>query len=450
MNMTTRLTWNDEKRLRKLFGNVSLSLLYKSSVHGSGVTDMVQHCSHQGSTITMIYLHHVIIGVFMLGNYPRLWERFEEPHYSFFFPFRSKDNITEMHTFPLNMAPQATDNQLTYYLSAEKVFCLCPHNKTLYLHENVIKSLGLFQRRAPDRYEYLECEVFRVEGVKANLSYMKRIMNVTQHRNRLLEELRAYKLYADWVSKVHILLLGPVGSGKSSFFNSVKSVFHGRVTRQAIVGSDITSITEQYRTYSVKDGISGKSLPFMLCDSMGLDETEGEGLCVDDIPPILKGSIPDRYQFNPHKPITPQHSDFIAFPSLKDGIHCVAYVLDINSINNLSSKMVAKFKQIHKEVLNCGMAHVVLLTKVKNYNEVLQDNFLNMKQSMTSQSQVRNVNNMLGIPIHNILMVENYASEFELDPVKDILILSALKQMLRAADDFLEDVPLEETGKLCK
>lgn len=55
---------------------------------------------------------------------------------------------------------------------------------------------------------------------------------------------------------------------------------------------------------------------------------------------------------------------------------------------------------------------------------------------------------MLHIPTSNILMVENYASELELDPLKDILILSALRQMLRAADDYLDDLPVEETGNL--
>ncbi|KAF5923621.1 hypothetical protein HPG69_011017 [Diceros bicornis minor] len=169
---------------------------------------------------------------------------------------------------------------------------------------------------------------------------------------------------------------------------------------------------------------------------------------MDDIPYILKGCVPDRYQFSPHKPITPRHPAFITSPSLKDRIHCVAYVLDINSVNNLSSKMVAKFKQIHKEVLNFGIAYVALLTKVNNYDEVLQDDFLNMNQSTTSQSQIMNVNKMLNIPISNILMVENYASECQLNPLKDILILSVLRQMLRAADDFLEDLPLEKTGNL--
>lgn len=56
-------------------------------------------------------------------------------------------------------------------------------------------------------------------------------------------------------------------------------------------------------------------------------------------------------------------------------------------------------------------------------------------------SQVMNIQRMLNIPISNILMVENYASELTLNPLKDVLILSVLKQMLRAADDFLQDLP---------
>lgn len=55
---------------------------------------------------------------------------------------------------------------------------------------------------------------------------------------------------------------------------------------------------------------------------------------------------------------------------------------------------------------------------------------------------------MLNIPLANILMVSNYASERSLDPLKDILIFAALKQMLRAANDSLEDLLLKETGKL--
>ncbi|XP_064228609.1 interferon-induced protein 44-like isoform X2 [Aotus nancymaae] len=396
MEVTTRLTWTDEIHLRNLLGNVSLSLLYKSSAHGDRIEDMVQRCSHQGCTVTMIYVNDNIIVAFMLGNYSNLCENSTELNDSLWFSVQKKNGTTEVETLLLNVAPKISDKQLVGRSLQKDIFLIRLYNNTIYLTEMIAKNLKLdfygFQK-------YLECEVFRVEGFKDNLHYAKKIMKAGEHRNRLLAEIRAYKPYADLVSEIRILLVGPVGSGKSSFFNSVKSVFHGHVTCQAIVGSDVTSITEQ---------------------------------------------------FNPHKPITPEHSTFITSPSLKDRIHCVAYVLDINSIDNLSSKMLAKFKKVHKEVLSCGIAHVALLTNVSNCSEVLQDNFLNMSRSMTSQSQVTNVNKMLGIPISNILMVGNYASDLELNPVNDILILSALRQMLRAADDFLEDLPLEETGAIVR
>ncbi|XP_062962799.1 interferon-induced protein 44-like [Cynocephalus volans] len=446
MAVTTRLAWKKEKALQKLLGNVSLSLLYKSNVHGDSIEDMVQKCTRQGSTITVIYVYRCVIGAFMLGHYPELDNDSEKPK-SFLFSFQENGDTIETTSSDLNIVAKIINKELTFYSHYKDMFSVFPNSKILKLTSS-LKSVLKLRFSSPSTYD--ECEVFRVEGIKDNPGYIRRITGVTQRRNTLLNDLRAYEPCADVVSKIRILLLGPVGSGKSSFFNSVKSVFQGHVTHQAIVGSDSASITEQYRIYSVKDGKDGKSLPFVLCDSMGLDEREGAGLCMYDIPHILKGCVPDRYQLSPHKPISPKHPTFITSPSLKDRIHCVAYILDINSINNLSSKMVEKFKRIHKEVLNCGIAYVALLTKVNNYSEVLEEDFLNMNRSATSQSQVMNVNKMLDIPVSNILMVENYASEWELDPVKDVLILSALRQMLRAADDVLEDLPLEETDEITR
>ena len=47
------------------------------------------------------------------------------------------------------------------------------------------------------------------------------------------------------VPESKILLIGPVGAGKSSFFNTIASVFRGRVTSQAPSGSAEHSITSQ-------------------------------------------------------------------------------------------------------------------------------------------------------------------------------------------------------------
>uniref|UniRef100_A0A8D1B5N0 TLDc domain-containing protein n=1 Tax=Sus scrofa TaxID=9823 RepID=A0A8D1B5N0_PIG len=390
MEVTPRLTWNEEKSLQKLLGNVSLRLLYKSSVHGNSFGTMLNKCSCQGSTILMVYLPNNVFGIFVLESYPEMSEHLKKPTTSFLLSFQ-KNKIMEMTAAFFNSTVDLIDNKLRFNFSQVQYVLLRSNTQNIFIPRLLGEKLGLTY---DFKSQYTEYEIIL---------------------HSVSTELRAYRPYADLVSEIRILLLGPVGSGKSSFFNSVKSIFRGHLTRQAIVGSDISSITEKYRIYSIKDEKDGKSLPFMLCDSMGLNEKDGVGLCVDDIPHILKGCMPDRYQ----------HPTFITSPSLNHRIHCVAYVFDINSIDNLSFQMLAKVKQVQKEVLKC-VNFQIKTTLIK---------FI--------FPQVRDVNMMLGIPKSNILVVENYASEREMDPLQDILILSALKQMTRAADDFLEDLPLE-------
>lgn len=110
------------------------------------------------------------------------------------------------------------------------------------------------------------------------------------------------------------------------------------------MGSGTTGVSDKYRTYSIKELKDGNSLLFILCDSMGLGEKE-KGLCMDDIVYILKGHISDRYQFNSTKPITPGHSNYIDYPLLKDRIHHVAFVFNINSVEHLSCDMMRRSKK---------------------------------------------------------------------------------------------------------
>lgn len=438
--VTTRLTWIEEKILEKLLGNASLTLLYQSNVHKRCTLEMTKKCSLQGSTMTIVYLEQEVVGVFMLEDFPD--KDSKKTSTCAWFSFERNKISSGISALVLNTLVKVNSTSLQMSSISGLTLIVYPSKEGLYLNEAVIKNLELNVKQS----QYLECEIFRVDGIKNNPGFIKKMVTARQHRGKFLSTLRAYRPYADLVSEVRILLVGPVGSGKSSFVNSVKSSFQGRLTRQAIVGSDKSSITTQYKVYSIKDEKNKETLPFMLCDSMGLEDEKEAGLCTDDIPHILKGCVPDRYQFNPREPIKLKHFTYAASPPLKDRIHCVAFVLDINSVDTLSDKMVAKLKKIRKDVVDCGVGCVALLTNVSDYDEVLDDNLVNMTENMTSLNQVQNVRNMLNIPVANILMVSNYASERMLEPLKDVLIFAALQQMLRAADDALEDLPLEDTA----
>lgn len=60
-----------------------------------------------------------------------------------------------------------------------------------------------------------------------------------------MESIKNYKPPISSVKGIRVLLIGPIGAGKSSFFNSINSVFRGHVTSQAMSGSSGTSVTNQ-------------------------------------------------------------------------------------------------------------------------------------------------------------------------------------------------------------
>ncbi|XP_036720283.1 interferon-induced protein 44 isoform X2 [Balaenoptera musculus] len=331
MAMTTCLTWMQEKKLQNHFGEKQFSLLYKASVHEFSSESLLQRCSKQGPIITVIHSEDHILGAYVPKSYP-------EDCFIILFAFQETTiSHCKIGPFQLSMLFYESDRNSEFNINLEK--------KEVAISINTMDKLGL-----PQCYiSFQECEVFRCE----DLLDKRRMDGLTELRESLLTAIRTYEPYGGRVCQVRILLLGPIGAGKSSFFNSVKSVFRGHVTNQALVGSKTTGVSEKYRTYFIKDGKDGNTLPFILCDSMGLSEKE-EGLHMDDIPCILEGCVPDRYQFNSMKPITPGLGNYTGCPMLKDRIHCVAFVFDANSVGHLSDEMVEKIRRIRRELIKCA------------------------------------------------------------------------------------------------
>lgn len=71
-------------------------------------------------------------------------------------------------------------------------------------------------------------------------------IDVFRAKETLMESVRSFKPASESVTKARVLLIGPVGAGKSSFISSVQSVFSGRVINRAMVGSSSsTSFTKK-------------------------------------------------------------------------------------------------------------------------------------------------------------------------------------------------------------
>ena len=66
---------------------------------------------------------------------------------------------------------------------------------------------------------------------------------MSSHKQELMSKISLYKTSCG--SPARVLLLGPVGSGKSSFISSVQSIFSGRVLNHAMVGSSTAGFTKK-------------------------------------------------------------------------------------------------------------------------------------------------------------------------------------------------------------
>ncbi|KAK3723847.1 hypothetical protein QZH41_019511, partial [Actinostola sp. cb2023] len=212
------------------------------------------------------------------------------------------------------------------------------------------------------------------------------------------------------VSEFRLLLIGQVGSGKSSFYNTINSIFRGYVTSQAITGNAGRSVTT-----------------------------------------MVDGNIPNRFQFSPYGGITPDSPGFIEAPTHSQRAHCVALVLDAANVDNITDAMWQKYRMFQDAVNARRVPMVVLLTKIDLACPQTQENLLHVFHSQRIQQIVRMVSTKLqGLPTNKIFPIKNYEWETELNMHVNSLSLLALRQMLRFAQDYIEDKTdyLREAGIL--
>ncbi|KAJ7332565.1 hypothetical protein JRQ81_014745 [Phrynocephalus forsythii] len=447
VNVQSRLTKEEKRTLSYLVGSKQFSLLYKGSVHGYNAIAFHNICNRQGPTVIVAYNGSgYIFGGFTLQSFTSS-EGYLTDEKAFLFRLKGKDGLGPLK-IPVKIANQAVHDHSQYG----------PHfgDATLvFLSENgaaVATKAGsaTYTFSAEDLHGndqvLLECEVYRVEDVGDMMEKPWRKIDWTPGtRNELMNQIASYKPPLNSVQKVRVLFLGPVGAGKSSFFNSVNSVFRGYVTSQAIAGSDSGSVTLQYRTYQVKNGSNGKPLSIVFSDTMGLEEKQGAGLNIDEVTNLLRGHVPENYQFNPSVAMQPETLGYIKCPSLKDQIHCVVFVIDGSKVEILPEKLEGKLREIRQKINKLAVPQLVIITKVDAVCPSLEEDFSDVYRSQAVSRRMEITAERLGIPLSQIVPVKNYCSEIELREDVDILLLMAMRQMLRLAESYFDNFSFEHT-----
>ncbi|XP_015235792.1 PREDICTED: interferon-induced protein 44-like isoform X1 [Cyprinodon variegatus] len=268
-----------------------------------------------------------------------------------------------------------------------------------------------------------------------------------EQKKNLMKIVSSYKPHCKDVPHARVLLLGPVRSGKSSFISSVQSVFNGRVTNRAMVGSSFnTSFTKKLQSFNIRAQKGEENTRLVLCDSMGLGDGEMTGMTLHDILSVIKGHVPEGHKFSPDQPVGTDTAGYVKTPGLSDKIHCVAFVVDASKMTSYGKGFTPAFKQLREYISELGVHQVALLTHV---DQICQETAKDVSQVYRSPSVRETMNKagaLLGMSTSYIVPVKNYSSELDLDVNTDVLLLSAVDHILQYVDLFLQDYTPQKTS----
>lgn len=242
------------------------------------------------------------------------------------------------------------------------------------------------------------------------------------------------------VPQARVLLLGPVGSGKSSFISSVQSAFSGRVTNRAMVGCSSTGCTKKLQSYKIGSDSEEEPDGFLLCDVMGLGDSQTTGIQLHDIMSVIKGHVPEGHRFSPFKPVMQSETKgFVKSPELGDQIHCVAFVLNAAQIQEYPSSLSFTMQQLREHISDLGIHQVALLTHIDQVCMETAKDVTQVYQSAAIQTAIEEAAALLGMSPSYIVPVKNYFRELTVDSNTDVLLLSAVDHILQYCNLFFQD-----------
>ncbi|KAM9504235.1 interferon-induced protein 44-like isoform 1-T1 [Salvelinus alpinus] len=260
-------------------------------------------------------------------------------------------------------------------------------------------------------------------------------------RETLMKSISSYKPGCEDLSEARVLLVGPIGAGKSSFISSVQSVFTGRFTNRAMVGSSSTSFTKkvELQLFNIRGRSPEQPTALVLCDVMGLGDGETTGLTLHDTLAIIKGHAPEGHKFSPEQPVRSETVGYVKKPSLKDKVHCVVFVVDASKVSSYTKGLGTTFQQLREHISDLGVHQVALLTHVDQVCQETARDITQVYNSRIVQQTMTKAGALLGMSTSYIVPVKNYSSELDVDENTDILLLSAVDHILQYVDLHFQD-----------
>ncbi|KAM9754429.1 interferon-induced protein 44-like isoform 1-T4 [Menidia menidia] len=246
---------------------------------------------------------------------------------------------------------------------------------------------------------------------------------------------------------LRVMICGPVGAGKSSFITSVMSVIEERLVSGALANASTNdeSFTKVYKTHKISKD-ENNFVPFVLCDTVGLEPTNTNEACVSDIQLALKGHMKEQYEFDPSSPLSEDSPFYNPKPGPEDKVHVLVFVVNGNS-SEIPDPILESMTKIRKEASKLGIPQVALVTHIDEACKETDKNLKNVYKSRFLKTKMMEISSGTGIPLNCILPVKNYSKDYKQHPDMNALILSAMRQILEFGNDFVKTMELNIVPK---
>ncbi|XP_041032812.1 uncharacterized protein LOC121271113 isoform X1 [Carcharodon carcharias] len=269
----------------------------------------------------------------------------------------------------------------------------------------------------------------------------------------LRSKLRHYNPPNGCGDSINILLFGLVGAGKSATINTILSALDPEYETITTVptGRNPSSLTAELRSYTPP---FAKSLK--LWDTAGWNTVNDAVKAKKILEMILEGRVPEKTN-SQQCMRSSGHAVHICLkvastsglcavvcklcnlnPDLDDGkyqvipenvIHVVAFIVDLNTIDNISGDMKTQFKDMQTIVVQKHIYRTVIGTKFDRLGIPEKDNSY-IYQYMPLQKKFVKLSEETGMEKHRMFAISNEWKGDTIDQTRCVLILHALENMV--------------------